>query len=197
MVENSFMAKKQNILILAGSGTGKTYAAEHYKNLADIDTIDYMFKYNKKRYGELSSEELKNLVNGWIANPDEYPKGSVKKKGFTGAVNLYFGIKKAMKENIALIPLIPETFKGLPSAFKKARIILVFPEKEIFDEYAERFRARGNDENFIKVREKDHHAVWELLETEHGIETIILKKGEYLTDALTAIDFELVKYAEI
>jgi len=186
------MAKKQRVLILAGSGTGKTTAAALYKNVADLDTIDFMFKYSKKRFWKLSTEELKNLVNGWIANPADYPEGSIKQRGLWGMLKFFFAMKKEMKSNIVLIPLIPETFKGMRKPFKKARKILIFPDKDIFPEYAERFRARGNDENFIKVREADHNAVWELLETKHNFETIILKQGEYLTDVLKKIGVDLI-----
>lgn len=193
MPENFGMAKKEKILILAGSGTGKTTAAALYKNVTDIDTINYMFKYSKKHYGKLSSEDFKNLINGWLTSPADYPKGSIKQKKLLGPLKLFFAINKAMKNNIVLVPLIPDTFKGMKSVFKKHRKILVFPEKEIFEEYANRFRARGNDENFIKVREADHNAVWELLEAEHGFETIVLKQGEFLTDALKKMNTVLIE----
>lgn len=189
------MTKKQKVLILAGSGTGKSTAARLYKNVVDIDTIDYMFKYDQKRYGKLSAEDLKNLINGWLANPANYEPGSIRQSKFFGPLKFYFAMRKALKSNIVLIPLIPETFTGMQAVFGKARKILVLPDKEIFGEYAERFRERGNDENFIKMREADHKALWELFEKHHEYEAVILETGEFLPAALKKIDVILTPRA--
>lgn len=180
---------QKQTLILAASGTGKTTTAAECKNVVDIDTIDYMFKYNQKLYGKLSSEELKNLVNNWLVNPKAFSKGSIKLKKFSGSLNFFFAVKKALKKNTVLIPLIPDTFSGMQNILKKTRKIVVVPEKGTITEYIERFKERGNDENFIKVRQEEHTKIWEMLdEGKHSYETIVLQKGEYLADAIAKIN---------
>lgn len=176
-----------NILIFAGSGTGKTKAVNDYKNVVDIDTIDYMFSYNKKLYGELNTEELKNLINGWLTNPANYQKKSIKFKRISGGIRLMLAISKALKNNTVLVPLIPDTYKSMRSAFKKARKIFVFPEKDNFEEYAERYRQRGNNENFINVRKEEFYEMHDLLEADQNIEKIFIPKGKYLSDILQSL----------
>lgn len=168
-------------LVLAGSGTGKTMASILCKNVVDLGISKYAYVYDLS----LSREQSQNLLNNWLANPNNYPAGIIKPNPCFPN-NFFDAIFEAMKENVALIPFIKGTFELIDNnaKFKDIRIILVFPEKDNFAEYAERFRKRGNDENFITIRETEFTSLVNIFETAAGYEKLTLGKGKFLVDVL-------------
>jgi len=172
-------------LILAGSGTGKTTAASLCKNVVDLSVSRYAFICDKSFFGELSSQKKQNVVNSWMKNPNSYPKNSILlNPDFPN--NFLTAIDSELKESIVLIPFIEEVFDIINSAdiLDCTRIVLVFPEIDNFDEYAERYKKRGNDENFIEIRKNEYNSLVELFENAVGYEKIVLGKGKFLADVL-------------
>lgn len=64
------------------------------------------------------------------------------------------------------------------------KIIIVCPERNNFSEYVERFKSRGNSEEFIKRREREFSTLVYLFEECEKALKIIIKKGQYLSDVL-------------
>lgn len=175
-------------LILTGSGTGKSTAAQRCKNVVDLDSINYAFLYDKSIYGELDIEELKNLINGWLAHPEDYAKDSIYwnpacPKNYLDAIT-----NELEKGNTVLVPFIQEVYDLVQQTFtgKDIRKILAFPDKNNFGEYEKRYRERGNDENFIQVRKSEFAALCKLFDEAEGYEKITIRKGKYLTETLVS-----------
>jgi hypothetical protein len=62
--------------------------------------------------------------------------------------------------------------------------VLVYPKKEIKEEYIQRYKDRGSDENFIKLLEKNWDMWIDQLDNQEGCDKIKLKEGEYLSDKI-------------
>ena len=62
---------------------------------------------------------------------------------------------------------------------------LVYPSRDIKDEYIQRYNDRGNDNKFVELL-KDNWDNWmDELETQTGCNKVELKEGEYLSDIIT------------
>jgi len=179
--------KKDKALILAASGTGKTIAAQKCENVVDLERMKYAFIIDTNLYGKLSIEEQKNLISGWLLKPEKYPSGSIIwnpecPENYIKAIS-----NELDCGNTVLIPFIPRVYNLVLENFANdTRKILVLPEKDSFEEYKNRYIKRGNDENFIKVRESELHELAELFENAKGFEKIVLGKGKYLTEELVS-----------
>jgi len=67
---------------------------------------------------------------------------------------------------------------------KDVRVILVCPERDNFEEYKERFRARGNSEKFIERRKNEFNTLMNIFDSANEYEKVIVKPGRYLSDTL-------------
>ena len=64
---------------------------------------------------------------------------------------------------------------------------LVYPNREIKDEYIQRYVDRGNDDKFVELL-KNNWDIWmDELETQTGCNKFELNKGEYLSDIITKL----------
>ena len=61
---------------------------------------------------------------------------------------------------------------------------LVYPDKELKDEYIQRYKERGNEDTFVKLLEDNWDEWQDDMELESGCRHIVLKSGEYLTDRI-------------
>jgi len=177
---------KNGTLILAASGTGKTTAATLFENVVDLDSIDFAFLYDKSLYGELPAEQLKNVINGWLANPGRYAKDSIRwnpacPKNYIDAIS-----SQLNKGKIVLVPFIQKVFDLAVQHFGDTDIrkIILFPPADNFNEYQQRYHHRGNDENFINIRRNEFSSLAKLFETAQGFEKIVISQGKYLSDFL-------------
>lgn len=169
---------KNKLLILAYMGTGKTQLEKHYKNVVDLDFQDYKYIYDKT-IKHLPLEQRKGQTSLRTENP-EYPNN------FITAI-----FAELEKGKIVVSPFIEHVFKAIDGDdFKRkaenVRIILVFPTANNFGEYVERFKNRGNNDEFIARREKEFPSLMELLEkaSNQDYEKITIKPKQYLSDAL-------------
>ena len=61
---------------------------------------------------------------------------------------------------------------------------LVYPDKNLKEEYLERYKNRGSDEKFIKLLNDNWNNWISELEEQTGCNHIILKSGQYISDVL-------------
>ena len=164
---------KEKILVLVYPGLGKTYTAEHFANVIDFEQQFYTYVYDDS-IKHLPLEEIKSSYSKKIPNPD-FPGNYIKDIG------------KALENNeIVVTTFIPKTFQALinDANYEDTRIILVIPDKNNFEELADRFRARGNTEEFIEHRRIDLPKVIEQFDNAQNVEKVVVSGGGYLSDAL-------------
>ena len=119
-----------------------------------------------------------------IENP-EYPKN------FINDAVMYLDFGK-----IVVSPFIEHVFKAYDSnEFKSKvanlRVILVCPTRNNFGEYVERFKKRGNNEEFIARREAEFSSLIDLFDNAKECEKIVIKPGQFLSEALIEHGIEL------
>lgn len=64
---------------------------------------------------------------------------------------------------------------------------LVFPERNLKEEYIKRFKNRGNDQEFINMLEHNWDSFIDEMENQKKCKSIKLKFGEFLSDFLKKI----------
>lgn len=177
----------EKILILAYMGTGKTELEYRYNNVIDLDFQDYKYIYDET-IRHLPLEQRKGSTSLRTENP-EYPNN------FINAV-----LKELEEGKIVVSPFIEHVFKAIDSdEFKRnvsnTKIILVFPMADNFEEYVERFKKRGNNEEFILRRRKEFSSLIDLFEeaSNEDYEKIIIKPKQFLSDALIEYGINLIE----
>lgn len=166
----------ERLLIMAYMGTGKTELENRYDNVIDFDFQDYKYIYDES-IRHLPLEQRKGSTNLRIENPN-YPENF-----------LADAIKLLNEGKIVVSPFIDHVFKAyddsnIASQVENLRTILVCPTRDNFDEYVERFKKRGNSNEFISRREKEFSSLVDLFEQANNYERIIMKPGQYLSEAL-------------
>lgn len=176
---------KDKILVLAYMGTGKTELAKNHNNIIDLDFQDYKYIYDES-IRDLPLEKRKGSVSLRTENP-EYPNN------FINAI-----VKELEKEKIVLSPFIDHVFNAIDSnefktKIKNIRIILVFPMPDNFEEYIERFKKRGNSEEFLLRRKKEFNLLVDMFNnaSNEDYEKIIVKPKQFLSEALTEYGINL------
>lgn len=61
---------------------------------------------------------------------------------------------------------------------------IVYPSKDIKDEYIQRYIDRGNNENFVKLLQENYETFIEEIEKETKPKLVSLSSGQYLSDVL-------------
>lgn len=64
------------------------------------------------------------------------------------------------------------------------RFTLVYPEKNLKDEYIQRYKERGSDSNFIKLLSENWDNWIDEMDNQENCQKIILKSGEYISDLI-------------
>ncbi len=92
-----------------------------------------------------------------------------------------------IKSNIGLVDVIlVSSHKEVRDALVEEGIefTLVYPGRDIKDEYIQRYIDRGNDDNFVKLL-KSNWDIWlSELEDQTGCSKMELNSGQYLSDVL-------------
>lgn len=166
----------EKLLIMAYMGTGKTELESRYKNVVDFDFQDYKYIYDES-IRHLPLEQRKGSTHLRNENPD-YPKNF-----------LADAVKLLEEGKIVVSPFIDHVFKAydtsdIKSQIDDLKIVLVCPMRDNFDEYVERFRRRGNSEEFIARREREFDSLMDLFDEANHYERIVMKQGQYLSEAL-------------
>lgn len=166
----------EKLLIMAYMGTGKTELENKYDNVVDFDFQDYKYIYDES-IRHLPLELRKGSTNLRTENPN-YPENF-----------LTDAIKLLNEGKIVVSPFIDHVFKAydgsnIASQVENLRTILICPTRDNFDEYVERFKKRGNSDEFIARRQKEFSSLVDLFEQANNYERITMKPGQYLSEAL-------------
>lgn len=177
------------LLIMAYMGTGKTELENRYDNIVDFDFQDYRYIYDES-VRHLPLEQRKGSTNLRTNNPD-YPKNFLEE-----------AVKLLNENKIVVSPFIDHVFRAyddfnIKSKIDDLRVILVCPTRDNFDEYVQRFKQRGNSDEFIARREKEFPSLVDLFEQANNYERIVIKPGQFLSEALeeygVILDAKIIK----
>lgn len=117
----------QTFVISAFPGCGKTYCFNNYQDkysMLDSDSSD--FSWIKDENGNNTKERNPDFPNNYI----EHIKENIGKVDII-FVSSHEVVREALKEN-------------------NIKTVIVYPKKELKEEWIRRFKARGNNEGFIK-----------------------------------------------
>ncbi|MBI2414673.1 hypothetical protein HYV31_02430 [candidate division WWE3 bacterium] len=171
---------KHKILVLAYPGSGKTYLADHYKNISDFEFQHYRYDYGELKH--LPLEQLKGRTEIRTNNPD-WPH------------NFFKALDGELKKGrIVLVPFATSLLKILNhlETSSGTRIIFAIQNKDFFEQLAENFRNRGNSDEFIERRRNDFQKCHEII-ANSKFEKVYISNNEFLEDALSRIG---VKFEE-
>lgn len=169
----------EKILILAYPGTGKTYIAENYKGVSDIEFQHFRYDYGE--YKSLPLEQLKGRTDIRTQNP-EWPD------------NFFKFLKEEIgRQNCVLVPFATSLLPILDDlSLKGVRIIFAIPNKECFGMLEQSYQQRRNSEEFIERRRKDFFKAHDIIQSSK-YEKVYLDKDEHLLDGLNKIKIKFNK----
>lgn len=162
---------KKPVIISAWICTGKTYLMKNYENVTELPSGDYKYILTDEQKAIANKESLKS-TNREINS--EWP---------TNYYDAIFEQAKYGKHDIILIaPCMPfEEMRKYGIDF-----LLAYPDPICKEEYKERARNRGANEEFVKRVETKIQTDFEDFLKQPN-KKIILKPGEYLEDALIRV----------
>lgn len=168
----------KGIIIAGFGGVGKTQLAKKYKNVIDLESIYWKWEYKEKM--EKNIEYYKHYDKR-TKNPN-FPQNYI----------------EAIKENqekyeIVLIAYSDEICKSMEE--NKIEFYLCYPEKGAKEIYIERFKIRGNNEEFIKRNNELFEEAIEIAEKRKG-HKIILSGNETIEDYLIRNNYRLKPYSK-
>lgn len=158
------------VLVLAYPGTGKTFIADRYDNVADLEFQHYRYDYGI--YKNLPLEELKGKTD--IRKPkDDWPN------------NFFKVIKEELqKREFVFVPFVTSLLPFVESITNKnTKVIIAIPNKNSLKNLIKVYKDRGNSEEFIERRKKDFSKAHDIID-KLPYEKIYLEKNEFLLDAL-------------
>lgn len=168
---------KKPIVISAWICAGKTYLTEKYSNVSELPSGDYKYILTEEQKAVQNKEGLKSTVReinpAW---PTNYYDAIIEE------------VKKAQYEIILIAPCMPfEEMRGYGIDF-----LLAYPDPVCKEEYKERARNRGANEEFVKRVEAQIETDFKEFQKQPN-EKIVLQPGEYLEDALIRTGFIVSK----
>jgi len=163
--------KKKPTIISAWICAGKTYLTGKYKNITELPSGDYKY---------ILTDEQKSTEN------KESLKSTKRKINPAWPTNYYDAIldeiKKENHEIIFIAPCMPfEEMRNYGINF-----LLAYPNPICKEEYKDRARSRGANEEFVKRVETRIETDFEEFLKQPN-EKIILQPGEYLEDSLIRV----------
>ena len=170
MIAISGEVMKEKIIVLAYVGTGKTEVTKRYQNVWNPSSDSYRYIWDK----DIPLEQRKGSLNR-TENPD-FPNN------YIDAIS-----EKIHSSDIVMLPLTEKLFplydsKEFKDKMKGVRIILACPPRDRFDDYIERYKARGNSEIFIQNRKNEFPFIMDKFENAKDYEKVTVR--QYLDDAL-------------
>lgn len=170
---------KQKILVLAYPGSGKTFLAENFENVSDLEFQHYRWDYGEHK--KLPLEKLKGRKDLRTNNPD-WP-------------NNFFKLldEELNKNNIILVPMATSLFERLEYLqSQNVRIIFAIPTKEQFEKVLSIYQNRGNDKQFIEKRANDFKKFYDIVD-KIKYEKVYINEDQFLYEALQGIGLKFIK----
>jgi hypothetical protein len=162
---------KNPVVISAWICAGKTYLTKKYKNIIELPSGDYKYILTDEQKAVANKESLKSTKRE--LNP-EWPKN------YYDAILREVGSKE--HDIILIAPCMPfEEMRNYGINF-----MLAYPDPSCKEEYKERARSRGANEEFVKRVETKIDTDFEEFLNQPN-EKITLQPGEYLEDALVRV----------
>jgi hypothetical protein len=62
--------------------------------------------------------------------------------------------------------------------------VLVYPERDIKDEYIQRYKDRGNNDAFVDLLNKNWDNWMDEMDDQEGCQKVTLSSGQYLADVI-------------
>lgn len=163
------------MIVSAFAGVGKTTLAQKYgKDVIDLESGDFR----------------------WLNNDGtEQSKGSQRVQNPRFPINYLEAIKAAnQKYKVVLISQHEVIRKCLDAV--KLDYILAYPDMSMKEEFIERYRKRGNNENFIRLISTEWEKWIQALDSVQTHSKIVLQKGQYLSDFVVELGLEEYKEQE-
>lgn len=163
------------MIVSAFAGVGKTTLAQKYgKDVIDLESGDFR----------------------WLNNDGtEQSKGSQRVQNPRFPINYLEAIKAAnQKYKVVLISQHEVIRKCLDAV--KLDYILAYPDMSMKEEFIERYRKRGNNENFIRLISTEWEKWIQALDSVQTHSKIVLQKGQYLSDYVVELGLEEYKEQE-
>jgi len=167
---------KSKILILAYPGSGKTFIADNYNDVSDLEFQHYRWDYGE--YKNLPLEQLKGRKDLRTNNP-------------LWPYNFFEDLDKEIESKcLVFVPLatsLLEHAKFLKES-KGVRVIFAIPTRERFKEIISVYKNRDNSKLFIESRIKDYDKFYDIVKNSE-FEKLYIEKGEFLFDGIKILEF--------
>ena len=128
---------QEHILVLAYPGSGKTYLAENFKNVSDLEFQHYRWDYGENKnlpLEQLKGCEIKSVKPQW---PDNFFK---------------LLEEETNKTKLVLVPMATSLFPILDHlAAGGVRVIFAIQDRDCLDEVLETYRKRGNNRRSVSL----------------------------------------------
>ena len=157
------------MIVSAFSGAGKTYLASKYKEIIDLESMNYHWIYPKEL--ENVDQETKKRNNNRTVNPN-WPEN------YLNDIVKYNSEGKLVLINGA---------DWIIQYLRKSgyRCLNVYPDISQKTEYLNRYRQRGNNKDYIQFW--DSHFEEYIAKKTKEKDDIVMKPGEYLEDTLESL----------
>jgi len=174
-METNLMKKNNGIIISGFGGVGKTYLAKKYKNVIDLESSP--FKYDYSNQNNINHEKLKGSKNR-ILNKN-YPENYI----------------NAIKEAIKKYDIVCVRYNGDEAVDfydnYGLKYIVCYPTKAAYRNYIQRFKERGNSDEWIEKNKLYYEVAYKRCKNFKG-KRILLHNNETLEDALIKRNYILI-----
>ena len=166
-MDNNVKNKKPTV-ISAWICAGKTYLTEKHEEVTELLSGDYKYILSDEQRAVKNKESLKSTTRE--INP-EWP------------INYYKAILEEVEKNNHSVILVAPCMPFGEMREYRVDFMLAYPDPICRDEYKERAKNRGGNEEFQKRVETQIETDFDIFLKQPN-EKIILQPGEYLEDAL-------------
>lgn len=151
---------KKTIVLSGFPGVGKSFMFNNVADLTIIDSDSSQFSWIKDSEGNNTKERNPEFPNNYI----NHIKDNLGKVDII-MVSSHDVVREALKEN-------------------NIDYLLFYPDRELKEEYIERYKSRGNDDSFIKMIDSNWDKFIDEIENENFPILVKLETGEYIKSVI-------------